>query len=341
MKSSIKRLLFLLFIFQAQYLVSQNIPEHLIKSNRVKSIKIFDHYLKKQKIKSSRLSGYQYYNAKYQLIEKQEELKPYKYKYTYNQAGLLAKKERIDNSGNPLQIWEYFYDQQNRLIKEALLQAYSSSKTKSIKEYIYDKKNRLIEIKESMQGEAYAVTTQKFYESNELYEKVYKEKYNKSISRIERYDKCGNRIYFLNKGSFDPDWGKHQYLNLCTNLSTKSGIEIDTLRKKEQIHYVLKAKQQKSVYIYDSAGHLIEEDKYLYKKNGKVLSSDEKSFDLNGKLMHSKELFYIVQGHRGNAKRFIIRKKFEYYPNGLLHKVHWLDKRNRAYRISEYKIEYR
>jgi hypothetical protein len=345
MDKEIRLILPILFFTLSQTIYGQDYNDSLIKNNRVRSIKEISLEMGKGQIVSSELIGYKIFNIDYQLVEEYSKTYPFKYKYEYNSNGLLINKIKLDNKNDKSErVWEYEYDNDKRLVKE--VSYWIGFKGKHPILYEYNEKNQLVSINYfNNKKEIYESETQKFYDSGELYERTHEEKYNKSAFKLERFDKCGNLIYCTSNTDKKETAVNNVFLMLCPNFSRNQGYIVDTVynnsNPNEYLYYILRDSTRKSIYSYDSLGNLLKEAKYQFKPDGALNRSEERLYNINGDLIQYKEVYHWAEcDYSSDIHTALILKKYEYYPNGLLHKVYFFDEKDLIYRIIEYEIEY-
>jgi len=328
-------------------LYGQDIESSLILKNKVKAIYEVSWNVQNDMLVDADTIGYRIYSDSFKLIEEYSKTYPFKYKYTYDSNGLLIKKIKLDNQNDKkIEIeWEFEYDKDEKLIRE--VSYWADFKGKHPISYSYNEKNQLTNTSHlNNNNEVYKSLNQKYYETGEEYERKYEEKYNKSAFKTERFDKCGNLIYLFRNGKQDSLQINHTSLSLCPDLLDKESYLIDTLfvesEKGKLIRYTFEDKNRKSIYSNDSLGHLINVAKYQFKPDGSINQSVEESYNEEGKLTEYQKFYHWkMDNYSSEINIGRIHKKLEYYQNGILFKIYYLDKSELVYKLTEYKIEYK
>ena len=94
--------------------------------------------------------------------------------------------------------------------------------------------------------------------------------------------------------------------------------------------------------MYDSLGYLKEVAKYRFNEDGSINSSIVESYNEKGLLTETKEFYHWkVCNYSSDVHKSWTHKKFEYFQNGLLAKVYFLNAREEIDKIIEYIVTYK
>jgi len=326
----------------------QELDKEIVKANEIKAIKKYSYAINGGKVKSNGLIKHQLFDKNGNLIEIYDKyLTTPKIKYEYDSAGNLIEKVNYNPNGSKNEIYTWEYDNNGRILKYVTY--FSWSKTYYTGNYIYNKQGQNIEIYDiDKQGEKERITTMKYYDSGELFEKRFE---NKGFVRIERFDKCGNLIYKSEDGR-ERKIDTIKYIDSCKIDFSDKILKIDT------VHYIENGKEltkitelwignKRNVKTIDNNGNKIIFEVYEYYEDNTLRHSNILFFNEQCQLIE-KKTFYSVKEYSydyhgnipPNAPDTKYHFKYEYYDNGLEKIINYFNEKGVKTGYKEYVIEY-
>jgi hypothetical protein len=208
----------------------QKLSKEFVKTNGIKSIKQYSHLISNGKITKKWLIESKLFDENGNLIEDHRSyFTTPTIKYKYDSVGNLIEKVNYDSKGKKSNIYTWEYDSNGRLLK------YISNINGQIftNNYIYNEQEQNIETYDiDKQGEKYRISTMKYYDSGELFEKRFE---NKEYVRIERFDKCSNLIY-------KSEHGQERIIDIKYIDSCKVDLS-DKILQTDTIYYIENGKE--------------------------------------------------------------------------------------------------
>jgi hypothetical protein len=355
------------FTFQTSF--GQEFDKEIIKANGIKAIKEYTQVSSNGKAKKEILTRYHLFDRDGNLTEKYFISEPYrkgglsqKREYKYDSLGNLIEEVVYGSKGEKWWIYTWEYDNNGRILK--YIDYFCSSKKSYIDNYICNEQGQNIEIYRLKQGEKFTITTIKYYDSGELYEKRFENKETGNV-RVECFDKCGNLIYkFHNEQETIIDI---KYTDSCIIDSSAYILKIDTIQYIENGKELTKITEVRTGEYWEWGKNRIKtvERIKIIDNNGNPIVNEISEYGEHGRLMSNKIYFFNEQGllieekiikatgnYKGDifsgeepiliSERYlvILHWKFEYYDNGIKKYHHCFNGKGEKIKITEFKIVY-
>ncbi|MBP1672220.1 MAG: hypothetical protein H6Q25_35 [Bacteroidetes bacterium] len=338
--------LIILIIFTFLISFGQELEKDFIKSNGIKSTKLYIHEINKDKIIKSELLESHLFDKKGNLIEEYSK-HGLRIIYEYDSNENLIKKVSYRSDSTEYELNTWVYDINGRILKKYTKFGWVNKPYNE--NYFYNEQGKNIEIFDiNEQGEKYRILTKKYYDSGELLEERFEFEKN-NTTWIKRYDKCGNLIYKYGGvyGICNPDI---KYLDSCIVDSSANILKTDTIRYTEfgkKITKIIELRLSKQVFvayeqnikIFDEKGNLIINELYEYGKDSILMSCNISFFNEKGQLIEEKiEFSFSEDSSIVDTKRIKIHSKQYYYDNGLLKSRKYFDEKGKI--LEYWEMEY-
>jgi len=328
----------------------QLISKEFVKTNGIKSIKQYSHLISNGKVTKKWLIKSQHFDENGNLIESYEKdfTSPTR-KYNYDSAENLIEKIVYKPDGSKYEIYTWEYDSNGRILKYIIYWSWNKE-TPFTDNYVYDEQGRNVEIYEiGNQGKKSKISTMKYYDSGELFEKRFE---NKEVGfvRVERFDKCSNLIY-------KSEYGEERIITIKYIDSCKVDIS-DKILQTDTIHYIENGKElmkvtelwldnKRNIKTVDNNGNRIISERYEYYADSTLRYSNISFFNEQGQVIESKTFYSVkefIDSYHGkippDAPDTKYHSKYEYYDNGLKKIEYNFNEKGVKIRYEEHKIEY-
>jgi hypothetical protein len=339
----------LLFLLSFQISFGQVFDKEIIKANGIKSITKYSCKISNGKVTKRELNEYQLFDENGNLTEGyNKNLTTPTIKYKYDSTENLIEKVNYNQNGSKNEIYTWEYDSNGRILKYVTY--FSWSKRYYTDNYVYNEQGQNIETYDiDKQGKKYRITTNKYYDSGELFEKRFENEFG--FVRVERFDKCGNLIYKSEDGR-ERLIDTIKYIDSCKiDLSDKI-LQTDTVQCIENGKELMKITElwlgnKRNIRTIDNNGNRIISEIYEYFEDSTLRHSNIYFLNEQGQLIE-KKTFYSVKNYsydyHGNippdAPDTKYHFKYEYYDNGLEKFVYFFNEKGVKTGYIEYKIEY-
>jgi len=317
----------LIFLANFVCLISfgQDLDKEFVKTNGIKSAKLYSHEISNGKIISTKLIKKQVFDKNGNIIEYYTSFSTHK-KCEYDSAENIIKEVYYDPNGREHEIKTWEYDNKGRILKRVTYLSWVKRPYTS--NYVYNEQGQNIEIYDINEyGKKHRITIKKYYDSGELFEERYEQEQNET-TRIKRYDKCGNLIYKLE------DIGGERKYNI---KYVGSSCIIDSILQIDTVQYVENGKEltkitewrlgkywwlkEQNIKIFENKGNMIINEIYEYSRDSILDYSDISFFNEQGQLVESKRFYsgksFASLGTGSSSPDSRNHIKYEYYDNGL------------------------
>ena len=321
----------------------QDLDKEFVKTNGIKSTKLYSHKIKNEKIISSRLLTSSFFDKNGNIIEEYSGIYYYRIKSEYDSAENIIREVTYNPSGSQSEINTWDYNNNGQILKH--VKYYVSGKSTYTSNYVYNEQGQNIEEYDIKYGKKYRITTKKYYDSGELLEEHYA--YNKNDTTwIKRYDKCGNLIYKL-EGLVGGE-SKYKIKYVGSSCIIDSTLQIDTVQYIENGKELTKITEfrlgkywwlkEQNVKIFDDNGRLKVNEIFEYNNDSTLSYSIISFFNEQEQLIESKE-FYSGKSFFDLGKPSPDSKthtKYEYYDNGLRKSSSYFNEKGEKTEYREY-----